>query len=156
MASRGDAPIFEKHGESISRGRTHYVEVPRGHAALDYGGKDEIADTCECLTVESSSVSALLVPLVEQRELVLQDDRLDRVEARRPSQARMYVLRGLAVLAEAADSSSQLRVGGHERPGPRKPRLNADARLTLARAFASCRALTRAAEMADFGAIDWT
>ena len=48
---------------------------------------------------------------------MLQDDRLDRVEAGRPSQAGMYVLRGLAVLAEAADSSSQLRVGGHDRPG---------------------------------------
>jgi hypothetical protein len=41
--------------------------------------------------------------------------------------------------------------------GPlRKPRVNADARLALCRAFAPFRARNWAAEMAEFGAIDWT
>jgi hypothetical protein len=39
---------------------------------------------------------------------------------------------------------------------PRKPRLNPAARLTQIRTFVPFRALTWAAEMADFGAIDWT
>jgi hypothetical protein len=67
---------------------------------------------------------------------------------------------GLRSLASAdrgcAEGDLPPRPRGHPGRGPRKPRLNADTRLTLSRAFAPSRARNWAAEMADFSATGWT
>ncbi len=55
--------------------------------------QDEVADTRERLRVEVGGATALLVPLVEERQLAKENERLDRVESRGPADRVVLVLR---------------------------------------------------------------
>ena len=59
----------------------------------------------------------LAVPAVEERQLSEQNDRLDRVETRRPAFDLVDVLASLAVLPERSDASSERLVVRHQGAG---------------------------------------
>ena len=69
-------------------------------AAIGTVRQYEVADTRQSLCIEVGRAAALLVPLVEVRELPEKHGGLDRVEARGPTHRTVLVLPTLTMLAQ--------------------------------------------------------
>src|SRR5262245_53211343 len=110
-----DLTIAQMQRETLRVGGADHVEVPDGITAGRDGGQLEVADARERVRVRRSGSPPLLVPAGEQRQLVREDDRLDRVEARSEADQLVVVLGALAVLTQRLDPSDELRIVGDER-----------------------------------------
>ncbi len=89
--------------------------MPDRVAVRGDGRQVDVADALQGLGVQRRGRAALVVPAVQQRQLVREHDRLDRVEPRREADQLVVVLRALAVLAERLDARHDLLVVGDER-----------------------------------------
>src|SRR5262249_30131411 len=117
MSIGGDAAAAEERAESRGVRSSDRIDVPHVRRAGDGNGEFEVADVGECLAVEHGCLPPLLVPLVEQRELAQEDERLKSVQARPVADVLGAVAARLTVLAERLRAASRLRVVEDECPG---------------------------------------
>ena len=117
MATCGDASGTQIVGQGIWIGGANDVEVPDGIAAGGHVGQRQIADAGERLRQRASCGAPFLVPAVEQPQLQLEHDRLDRVEPSRVALEIMVILPPLPVFAERANRLGEARVARGERAG---------------------------------------
>src|SRR4249919_1656708 len=81
----GDAATMEEGCEALRLRRAHDIEVPHRRAARRHRWKPEVADALENIVVEACSPAPLPVPSVQKRELVQEDECLNRVETGCPA-----------------------------------------------------------------------
>ena len=118
MAARLDAALGQVRGEQVRVGRPNDEEVPDGLAARRNRRKAEIADTLQRFEVPSRDCPPLVVPALEQRQLAEQDDRLNRVEARRePLRLVLVLLAAARARAARAPRSASSSLVGDDRSG---------------------------------------
>src|SRR3954469_16685937 len=104
IVSTGTNPALCKEcAERFRIGRPDNEEMPRWLTRGCNRRQDEVSDAFQFLEIDLCNGFALSVPSGEQRQLVEQDDRLDRVETRSVPLEVVMVLPLLTVFAECAD-----------------------------------------------------
>src|SRR5829696_6171745 len=116
VPSRLDPLVCEKPRELLPVRTPNNVEVPRRIASLWLLWQPEAhrLQFCESIGVEARGGAALSVPLLEQRKLLEQDDRLDGVQPGGIADIIVAVLAGLSVDAKCSRMLGQRRIVGHE------------------------------------------
>src|ERR671915_2080561 len=99
MAGGGDPTLREEGRERLRLRSADGVQVPYRLALGGNRREPEVSDALQRLAVDRRSAAPLAVPLVEQRELVAENERLERVEAGPVGPPFVLVISALPVLA---------------------------------------------------------
>jgi hypothetical protein len=117
VAARFDATVCEEGSQTLRLRDAHDEQMPNRLASLRLRRKPHSVESGECLRVVRGRRSALLVPPVQERKLLEQDDRLERVQAGGVPDVLVVVLICFAVAAERANPVGEVTVVGDERSG---------------------------------------
>src|SRR5439155_8601650 len=115
VTRRLDAALGEKAREELWLAGSDDVEVPDRFAPFRLLRQAELVEPRERLLVEASRPPTLEIPLVEQRKLLEQNDRLDRVESCCVAHVFVVVLARLTVFAQRPCVCGKPVVIRHER-----------------------------------------
>src|SRR6266516_2800262 len=114
VTSGGDPPLGEESVQALRVSCPDNVEVPDRRTVGRGGRQEQIADALERGIIEAGCVAPLLVPPVEQGQLMQEHDGLDRVEAGGKAFDLVPVLRSLTVLAQRAHARAEIVAGADE------------------------------------------
>src|SRR5438067_4724070 len=117
VKARSDLALAQVQGERLRVCRPDHVEMPDRVAVRGDRRQLDIPHSGERLRVQGRSRATLGVPHVEQRELVREHDRLDRVEPRGEADHLVVVLRALPVLAQRLHACDEIVIVGDQRAG---------------------------------------
>src|SRR6266576_941973 len=112
-----DPALGEEPRQRLRFLRSDHEEVPDGLAPSGDRREAKVADTRKPISVERCGLPPLVVPALEVRQLLQQDERLDRVEPCRVADQVVLVLARLSMLAQGSDARRKRLVVRRERAG---------------------------------------